>query len=253
VTRHRWGRQHLVISCEHASNRLPKRFGALGLSRAQLASHACWDPGAGPVARALVRRFDAPYFAGSYSRVLIDLNRPARHPNLVPRVSFGMRVPGNAAVGRADAAERLELVKRILQFHLPYHHALSHRLGTVLDGSGRCLHLSIHSFAPRLRGETRNADIGLLYDPGVRREAAIAAALGRFLNASGLRVRMNYPYRGTASGCVTECRRLFHGRDYAGLEIELNQRVVKTAAQQRRIARLLGDALRAVFSAKLST
>ncbi len=87
------------------------------------------------------------------------------------------------------------------------------------------VHLSCHSFTPRLAGKVRNADIGLLFDPSRGREvklvAAIAAEIRREL--PDLRVRRNYPYRGTADGHTTALRRALPASRYLGIEIELSQ------------------------------
>jgi hypothetical protein len=37
-------------------------------------------------------------------------------------------------------------------------------------------------------------------------------------------VRLNYPYRGSADGLTTHLRRLHPNSDYAGIEIEVNQK-----------------------------
>ena len=40
------GRSPILLICEHASNRLPARYGTLGLTSSELESHIAWDPGA---------------------------------------------------------------------------------------------------------------------------------------------------------------------------------------------------------------
>ena len=47
--------------------------------------------------------------------------------------------------------------------------------------------------------------------------------------ASDLRTRRNYPYRGRADGFVTALRLRHAARDYAGIELEVNQRHVAAA------------------------
>ena len=92
------------------------------------------------------------------------------------------------------------------------------------------LHLSIHSFTPVLHGQTRNADIGLLYDPGRAGERRLAVAWQKALRkrVPSLRVRRNYPYLGKADGFTTHLRRRFP-RAYLGLELEVNQALAGTA------------------------
>eukprot|EP01036_Dinobryon_divergens_P012423 gene12423-16735_t len=38
------GRGRIVVLCDHASNRLPQRYGTLGLDAEQLNAHFAWDP-----------------------------------------------------------------------------------------------------------------------------------------------------------------------------------------------------------------
>ena len=65
------------LVCDHASNRVPRLLGNLGLEPAQLADHIGWDPGAAEVARRLSGHLDAPGLSGC-SRLAVDCNRPAR-------------------------------------------------------------------------------------------------------------------------------------------------------------------------------
>jgi Predicted N-formylglutamate amidohydrolase len=84
--------------------------------------------------------------------------------------------------------------------------------------------LGIHSFTPILNNVVRNADVGILYDPSREAECHIADALISEIHARApqLRIRRNYPYRGTSDGLTTELRQKF-GEAYAGIEIEINQ------------------------------
>lgn len=47
----------------------------------------------------------------------------------------------------------------------------------------------------------------------------------RVIAAAGVRVRLNYPYRGTADVLTKTLRLQLPSSTYAGLELELNQRV----------------------------
>jgi predicted N-formylglutamate amidohydrolase len=102
------------------------------------------------------------------------------------------------------------------------------------------VHLSSHSFTPALDGVARDADIGLLYDPRRAGERALCrhwrSALAR--HAPALKVRMNYPYAGTADGFTTYLRRRFPGHGYVGIELEVNQRHAQAPAGQWSAVRL---------------
>ena len=64
-----------VVVCEHASNRIPRSVGTLGLSRDDLDRHIAWDPGAAEVAKRLADRLDGALLLQRYSRLVIDCNR----------------------------------------------------------------------------------------------------------------------------------------------------------------------------------
>lgn len=55
------GGGRVVLLCDHASNRIPRRLGTLGLDPAALSEHIAWDPGAAEVARRLSALLDAPW------------------------------------------------------------------------------------------------------------------------------------------------------------------------------------------------
>lgn len=111
-------------------------------------------------------------------------------------------------------------------------------------------HLSVHSFTPTLDGQTRNADAGLLYDPGRPRERECCTAWQRAMRTADprLRVRRNYPYRGVSDGLTTHLRRVFPPEDYLGIELELNQAIVARDGEARRaLMRTLTETLHTII------
>lgn len=231
------GRAAAVVTCEHASNRLPERFRRLGLRPSRLASHIAWDPGAAAAARSCARSLGCPLHEGRYSRLLVDLNRSPGNRNLIPVRAFGVPVPGNRGL---TADERRS---RIARYYVPYREAVIEDIATRIFKRGHCVHVSVHSFVPVLNGVRRDADIGLLYDPRRPAERAIVSALAGRLRDRGLIVRLNYPYRGTSDGFTTHCRRLWDDPRYAGIEIEINQRLL-VGRPPRPIGQLLAESVR---------
>lgn len=225
-----------IVTCEHASNRLPVRYRGLGLSREALASHIAWDPGARQVARHVARRFDCPYHEGRHSRLLIDLNRSPHHPKLMPRVAFGVTVPGNRMLSSEEKRQRID------RYYQPYREAVMRDIEGILSRGWICCHLSVHSFTSSLNGRERRAEIGILYDPARAAESELASRLAFVLRSRGLHVRRNYPYRGTSDGLTTYCRRSFSRRAYAALELEINQRLLLPRAD-RELCQILASAL----------
>ena len=172
-----------VLVCDHASNRLPRKLGTLGLGAADLADHVAWDPGAAEVARRLSDLLDAPLVLSAYSRLAVDCNRPLDSPQSIPAQTDGVPVPGNRMLAPADRERRIEAL------FTPYHRAI----GDVLDRRrGRSsLLLSIHSFSPVLAGERRPWSIGFAHGRDRRLAALLVAAMNR---DAGLVVGDNQPY-----------------------------------------------------------
>ncbi len=200
----------IIVSCEHGGARVPAAYRALfaGAERV-LASHRAVDHGALSMARALARRLEAPLFAATVTRLLVDLNRSRHHPRL-----FSERTAGLSAADQ----ERL-----LRQHYFPYRDAVEQ---AVAEARGRVLHLSAHAFTPVLDGRVRRGDFGILYDPARPAELAFARALAQALRQAlpWLWVRRNYPYRGVGDGLTTHLRKRWSDRRYLGIELELNQR-----------------------------
>jgi predicted N-formylglutamate amidohydrolase len=231
------GPRHLVVSCEHASSRIPVRYRRLGLPAERLEEHIAWDRGAAVVTTIVARRLRARSHQARWSRLLIDPNRSIGHPKLIPSVAFGVTIPGNRRLGRDERDHRIRT------YYEPYRDAVLRSVLRTIREEGCCLHLGVHSFVPTLNGIVRRADFGLLYDPRRRREAAFADLLRERLREQGFDIRMNFPYRGTSDGFATGLRRRLRASVYLGLELEMNQRLLDTRARTQRLGRILAACL----------
>ena len=210
-----------LITCEHGGNRIPAPYrGLFRGRRALLDSHRGYDPGALVMARALAAAFGAPLVSSTVSRLLIDLNRSIGHPQLF-----------SAATRGAPAPLRSGIVER---HYRPYRAQVERLVRQSVSRGRRVIHISSHSFTPRLYGEVRRADVGLLYHPGRRGEAELCARWKAALAAfdPALRVRRNYPYEGKGDGLTSHLRRHFSRDVYVGIELEVNQRIVFTAGRR---------------------
>lgn len=219
----------LVLSCEHASWTLPPGVD-LGVPPDVLRSQAGWDPGAYEIAQRLGDAVGLPVHAGLFSRMFVDLNRAADHPDVVPLRSFGADVPGNARLAPGDRAAR------IAAFHAPYWDAVGHDVAARLHDRGAVLHVSSHSFDPSLDPASRAFDFGVLYDPTHAFEAELAERLLFQLRRAGLEVRANQPYGGTGPAICTSLRREHAGARYAGLQLEASHAVTGAAGGCARLA-----------------
>lgn len=214
----RLSRAALVLSCEHASNRVPAEYSARFRGGERLlASHRGYDAGALPVAQRCARSLRAPLFSGNVTRLVVDLNRPEGHPALFSHF-----------IADLDAADREQLLRR---FHRRHWAAVQSAVEARLGLGVPVLHLSLHSFTPVLRGERRQADVGFLFDPRRRLEKDLCdawrARFRRALLARGLELTLmhNSPYSGAGAGLTTSLRERLPAQRYAGIELELNQRL----------------------------
>jgi predicted N-formylglutamate amidohydrolase len=183
-------------------------------------SHRGYDPGALPMARALARRLGADLLEMSTTRLLVEPNRSLGHPKLFSEWSRVL-----------DAPQREAAIER---HYLPHRRRVIDAVAEVAPRS--VCHIAVHSFTPTLDGQRRNADIGLLYDPARKRERRLCRRWRELLGAIDptLRVRLNYPYRGTNDGLTTALRRRFPASRYLGIELEINQSLLTGSAGLRR-------------------
>ena len=152
------GRSPYVLICEHASNRLPRGLGTLGLAAAELERHIAWDLGAEQVARRLSRLTDAPLVLQRYSRLAYDCNRPPDAADAMPEISETTAIPGNRNLSPADR------LARIGEIYRPFHAAVAELLDRRAAEGVRSLVVSIHSFTPVYKGQRRSVELGILFD-----------------------------------------------------------------------------------------
>lgn len=176
------GRSPFVLVCEHASNRVPRALGTLGLSDADLHAHIAWDIGAEKVARRLSRLIDAPLALQRYSRLAYDCNRPPEAPGAMPEVSELTRIPGNRRLSSADK------LKRIREIYRPFHAGLADVLDQRAAAGAACMLLSIHSFTPVYMGKPRTLELGILHDHDVSLSSRLIKEF------PGVDARLNEPY-----------------------------------------------------------
>lgn len=224
----------LLLSCEHGGARVPAPYWHLFRSRRAreaLGSHRGSDLGALALARSLSRSLGAPLRSSKTTRLLVDLNRSVGHRRVFSELS--------RALGQAEREALLD------RYYFPYRMGIESWIEGQVRGGHQVVHIGVHSFASKLGGLARNADIGLLYDPSRRTERVFCqtwqAALG--MVDPSLRVRRNYPYLGKADGLTTHLRTSFGPREYLGIELEANQALLGTAQGRRRAAKSISESL----------
>ncbi|MCE9544434.1 MAG: N-formylglutamate amidohydrolase [Planctomycetia bacterium] len=234
----------LVVTCEHGGCEVPRAYRALFRGRERvLRSHRGCDPGSLVLAKRLARLAAGPLIAAEITRLLVELNRSPGHRQLFSEFTAEL------SAGERDA---------ILQnYYWPHRQQVEQSVAAALARRKIVLHLGVHTFTPVLRGDVRNADVGLLYDPRSPLETRWSTAWRDALRnrRPDLRVRRNYPYLGRSDGLTTSLRRRFNDGRYAGLELEVNQQWVRRGGShwldmQRALYDSLQDALATLGNSK---
>ena len=226
-------RRRLLVSCEHAGNRVPKEYAPLFADAAAVrATQRGYDLGALEVARAFGRKLGVTPFAAKTTRLVVDTNRSPGNRNV-----FSAYTRSLSAARRSAALDA---------HYRPYRNAVEDAVSQALAAGEAVLHISTHSFTPVLRGEVRNCDIGFLYDPREVGEVRFVEVWYAALAAAhpSLTLRRNYPYRGVSDSLVTLLRRRYGRRGYVGMELEVNQKHVGSAGWRALVA-VLGATLAA--------
>ncbi|MEP7453611.1 N-formylglutamate amidohydrolase [Phyllobacterium sp. SB3] len=179
------GLSDIVLTCEHASNHIPAEYRSLGVSAPDLQRHIAWDIGVAGITRSLAALLDAPAFLGTYSRLLIDLNRPLDSGSSIPQRSESTDIPGNL---RLDPLERQRRADAI--FH-PFHDCISAHLDKREKAGRRSRIVGIHSFTPVFYGKQRPWHAGVLCGKSRDYAESIVASLRE---DTSLTVDLNVPY-----------------------------------------------------------
>ena len=233
---HEHGRSPFVLICDHAGRRIPRKLGTLGVSEAELQRHIAWDIGARGVASHMAGVLDAILIAQTYSRLVIDCNRPPGAPTSITPRRERTEIPGNHDVSPEDAAARTS------EIFVPYHARITAELDRRRARGEPTVLISMHSFTPVFHEVARPWHVGMLYN----RDARVAHVLLELIRAEGeWVVGDNEPYS-VSDG--TDYAIPVHGelRGLPHVEIEVRQDLIADEAGQREWAeRLAGWLVRA--------
>ncbi len=224
-----------MVTCEHAVARVPPRWRtALAGRRGLLRTHRAFDRGAIAAARTIARAVETEVLAADVTRLLADTNRAETNPAV-----FGLLARG------LDAEEREALLRL---HHRPHRRRVARTVDRAIAARGRVVHVAVHSFTPVLRGRRRDVDVGLLFDPRREGEVRFAEAWRDAIRAREprLRVARNRPYRGWTDGLATALREARGDGEYVGVELELNQGLVRDRRRWSRVVKGVAEALVAV-------
>ncbi len=234
-----------VIAVDHASARIPRRLGSLGLPAAELTRHIAWDIGALEVARRVADALDAPLLASNYSRLVIDCNRDPSVATSIPVLGEHTEIPGNIGITAEErAARRAEIFE-------PYHAALRALLDERQRAGRRTILVTQHSMTDVFKGSRREMQAAVLYNRDRRFAGLVLDALRQ--EPALTLVGDNEPYFVSDD---TDYSIPVHGeaRGLPHVEIEIRQDLITAATGQdewgARITRVLRAAEQAMWGAQ---
>jgi predicted N-formylglutamate amidohydrolase len=225
----------VVIVCEHASKRLPRALGTLGLSNEALNAHIAWDPGALAVARAMAKSLDATLIYQNYSRLAYDCNRPPEAPDAMPSISEIFEIPGNMSLNDEQRQARTDAIYR------PFQQALATLIADRKAARRQTVLVTVHSFTPVYRGVRRAVELGILHDSDSRLAdgmLARAAAHGNYI------VERNQPY-GPEDGVTHTLREHGLANGLMNVMIEVRNDLISNETGQVAMAGFLADLISA--------
>ena len=219
-----------MLVCDHASNRIPERYGDLGLTLSQRLTHIAWDPGALSVCQTLVDLLDAPLVHSTVSRLVVDCNRDTDSPELIRTLSEATVIGANIAVGPDERA------RRIGDYHAPFHLAIERLLERRAEQGIETVLVAMHSFTPVYLDVPRPWPIGLIHG----RDTGFTQALFDALKAEdpALNLGWNEPYA-ALNGVTLTLEKHGDGRGLDATMVEIrNDEILEPVGVSRWASRL---------------
>ena len=206
------GGEDILITCEHASQRMPDGWSWPEEDRWLIGTHWAYDIGARTLSLELAERLGASVVLSKFSRLLVDPNRPEDSPTLFRDHAEGRPILLNTR--ELDDAERKRRIERLLR---PYHAALDEAVKTRRAPTL----VAIHSFTPIYEGTPRELEVGVLFN----HDEELATRLQSSLTRAGIDAVLNQPYSGKEGLMYAIDRHATaHGR--ACVELEVRQDLV---------------------------
>ena len=147
-----------IFSCEHATCSVPEAYKeALSQDTELITSPEGWDLGALNLAQAMAMKFRTPLVHCDITRLIIDCYLQETNPDRWSTLSM-----------KLTEGQREKLHERQL---LPHLSILRQRIATELARNSSVLHVSVHTFDPKLHPDVH---VSLLYSEGRVGESSLA-------------------------------------------------------------------------------
>lgn len=230
------GQSPYLVICDHAGCAVPRSLSSLGLEQRELERHIGWDIGAAGLARRLGQELGAWVILQTYSRLVVDCNRPLNSADSIVSRSEDTTIPGNRVVSIAQAEQRAHAIFE------PYHARIRRELTERAERGQTPILVFLHSFTPVFRGTKRPWHAAVLYDQDRRLASPLLSALRA---EPELVVGDNEPY---AAGPATDYGLVEHGqqRGLPHVELEVRQDLLADELGQDAWAKRLARLLRAI-------
>ena len=209
-----------IITCEHAGNEIPEKYLKYFSSYYSiLKTHKAYDIGAVKVFNKLSPLADFS-LSTSISRLLIESNRSVNSKNLFSNFTKNL-----------SDSQKEEILNN---FYNPYRSSVENFVNANYNNK-KILHLSIHTFTPIMNNKKRVNDIGILFNPKSKLEKEISRLLKSRLKKHfpDFVIKFNYPYLGKSDGFTTYLREKYSYNNYAGIELEINQKYFTTNSDNK--------------------
>ncbi len=202
----------LILVCDHAGNRVPAALDHLGLSTSVFQTeHMAVDLGAARVTELMAEAMGVTAVIATYSRLVIDCNRPPGDLTSIPPVSDGLPIPGNQDLSLPQTEARMEAI------FWPYHHAITREVARIRHSTTAPAVISVHSFTPKLHtGEPRPWHLGVLWKHDSRLSKPV---LEWFDRETEYCVGDNQPYSGHQVGFTVDTHAESSGLPHVLFEI----------------------------------
>lgn len=197
-----------MITCEHASERLPSPWRWSPRDRRLIGTHWAYDLGAAELAREYAALIGGVAVLSRFSRLLADPNRPEESPTLFRVEAEGEAIELNQSIDSAEREIRLDA------YYRPFHDAVDREVAA----SKASTVFAMHTFTPLYEGSRRELEVGVLFDS----EEELAMHMVEGFARAGFRTAPNEPYSGRAGLIhVAERHAKTHGR--RAIELEVRQ------------------------------
>lgn len=230
------GSAGIVMTCEHASERVPERFAettGFAWPAEDLwlrGTHWAFDLGAEAIALEHAAAVSARLVTARFSRLLIDPNRPLTSDTLFRDVAEGRAIAMNQRLSERARDARID------QLYRPFHEAVDR---TVAASTSAEIIFAVHTFTHEYEGQRRTLELGVLFD----REDELGGRVLEGLRVAGFDAAANEPWSGKA-GLIHVASH--HGDRYGkrALELEVRQDLAQSPAFRARLVPVLAALLR---------